>query len=273
MSRGRRGGRGSGRGNNGDYLDRAVQQGIGEIIEHHPQFGGVENYLVQHLDKKRLGDKATALFQEAQSRGMHGDAQKDYVQKGIANYIASGEAFDERAKKIILNKSLEEKAKSGFFSGFSARRELESEKYLDNALKGFRDLYTLLQNQEYQHAMPELVDAARDVYMAGMLKPAIAILREEGLIDDRKYKQLRTKLNEKAKRGTQRTTEAIEHYANYEQVAAGIFGIGGVALLLISISGNITGNVIGNLNKDWNFGFLFGGVLLLFLSYFIFRKK
>jgi len=155
-----------------------------------------------------------------------------------------------------------------------ARRKLKGEKYLDNVMASFQDLYTLFKNGDYAQRMPELTKAVTTVNDMGFLDPAVDILNSYGLIDDRKYNTLKGSIRKRTKESVETAVKGIGSYASgqaYQKAAAFILGIFGVVTLLASGTG-ITGNVIGNLSNS-SFSLIGGGFVLVAVILFFMSSK
>ena len=258
----------------GVNIDDAIHEGIEAIVHDHPRFKDNEDYILRHVDKRRLREGVTHIQkgiheeERRRKRQFSDEERTSFLYHGLANHVASGGAFDDVGKEVILRKGLEEKARKGWF-GAPARRILEGEKYLDNVLDAFRNLYALLKSGDYAQRMPEVAQAVATVYDMGFLDSAVDVLGHYGLIDNRKYQMLKHSIVEKAKTGAKEVEKGVEKYSQHK-AAAIIFGISGVALVLISgtgitgaVIGGIKGNIIGALSR----AFLLGVSALLFFAH------
>ena len=252
-------------------INNAIEQGIDVILELHPRFKENQNYILRHIDKKKLNEKIEKIYENTRERGWSNEKKLEYIRKELTDYVATGAAFDEAGKEVILKSGLEEKARSGLFRGWSARRRLEGEKYLDNVIVAFQDLYSLFKTGEYAENMPEVADAVTTVYEMGFLDPAVDVLKHYNLISPKKYKVLKGSIREKTEEGIGRAMSGIEKYATHKKVAAFILGILGI-LVLISSGIRITGNVVGNLSNTTT-GIIGFFLILISLVFFIWKKK
>ncbi len=261
-------------------INSAVQDGISAITQHHPRFRRLESYIVEHIDKKRLTKKAQEVYGEVRRRGdLDNQEKSSYVHRQIANYVSSGAAFDDEGKEVILKKGLEEKAKKkGFFGnifdveGRRARGELESEKYLDNVMVAFQDLYSLFKTGDYAQRMPEVADAVSTVYDMGFLDPAVDILKHRGLIDGKRYGIIKSSIREKTKHGIEKTVSGMEQYSQYDskKITAAFLGIFGIGIL-VSFGTKITGGAIG-VNQSNAAGAVAGLILLAYSTVLFLRS-
>ncbi len=272
-----------------ELINSAVQEGVGAIVENHPRFKNYENFILKHLDKKELNQKFKELYNHAVSKKFSPDDAAKYIHHGLANYVVSGALFDDVGKEVILKNSLEEKAKSGFFGGLFARRKLEGEKYLDNTVEAFQDLYGLMQQGGYAERMPEVAESLQTIYDVGFLNPALDVLKHYGLIDKSKYNSIKNLVIKKTEEAREGVIKGIEKYAGvidkekqksgeyqqeakhlYQKAAAFILGILGIFFLLNSKL-EITGAIIGASKNDSIIGVLL--IIISFLLFFIgFRK-
>jgi len=256
------------RGNGTDIIDAAIGSGIDAIVEHHPKFRGAEEYITKHIDKKRINKGLRRIEEYVVEKGGDWDEEKKakFIYKNLANYIASGRAFDDSAKEVILKNSLEERA-GGRRRG---RDELEGEKYIDQAGEAFRDIYSLMKSGDYEARMPELAEAVTNIYNIGFLDTALDILKSKGLLDDRKYGLIKESIRERSEEEQEKFGHEMKRYLAPRKVAATIFGILGAGLVVLSGRG-ITGNVIGLSNGNVIGGVV--GILLLVVSGILFLKE
>lgn len=250
-----------------DIINSAIEDGVSAIIEHNPRFD--QEYILEHIDKRRLRGKIKEIYRNIEERGERlSDEEKiRYIHGELADYIATGAAFDELGKRLILKSGLEEKAQSGFFKGLFARRELKGEKYLDDVVGAFKGLYALFKTGDYAKRMPEVAEDVATVYNMGFLNPAIEVLEHYGLINRRRYDILKKSIRERTKEGVEKAVSGIEKYAGYQRATASIFGVFGILLLFISGT-KITGGVISNLFSNSVTSFI--GIFLILISLALF---
>ena len=267
-----------------ELINSSVSEGVEAIIKDHPRFKNYQDFILKHIDQKKLNHKVSELYRGAVSQRFSSDDAANYIHKELLNYIATGAAFDDAGKEVILKKSLEERAESGFFKGFFARRKLEGEKYLDNTMEAFQDLYALMQQGNHAERMPELAKPLTTIYNLGFLDPALDVLQHYGLINKSKYHSIKKSVFERADEARKEVVKGIEKYASYQpaaenqnnyQKAAAIF-LGIVGLAVSVASKNILGATIGGANN--NFSNFVGAVLVLismiwFLKVSKMRKK
>ena len=245
-------------------INDAVGKGIDAIVKHHPRFRENQDYILRHIDKKKLNEKVGEIYEDVNERNWSDDKKLEYIHKELTDYVATGSAFDEAGKEVILKRGLEEKA--GKWWGVGARRKLEGEKYLDYTIEAFQDLYSLFKTGAYAEKMPEVADAVTTVHEMGFLDPAVDVLKHYNLIDKKRYSVLKNSIREKTEEGVRQTIGGIEKYAMYQKAAALIFMIVGAVLILNSLSG-ITGFVISesigtSVSGILGLVFIIGGVLL-----------
>ena len=258
-------------------INSSVSEGVEAIIKDHPRFKNYEDFILKHIDKKKLNHKVSELYSGAVSQRLSSDEAGNYIHKALLNYIATGAAFDDAGKEVILKKSLEERAGSGFFKGFFSRRKLESEKYLDNTMEAFQDLYALMQQGNHAERMPELAKPLTTIYNLGFLDPALDVLQHYGLIDESKYQSIKKSVFKGVDKAREEVVKGIEKYASYQpamenqnsyQKAAAIF-LGIVGLVISVTSKNILGATIGNANNNFS---NFIGIVLVLISMLWFLK-
>lgn len=250
-------------------INAAVEEGINQIMEQHPVFKNKAEYISTHLDKKKLNKKISEIYHLIeQQRNLSEETKAQYLQQGIANYVASGELFDDAGKQIILKNGLEGRVSGGFFRTLFGRQKLDGDKYLNETLGAFQNLYELFKTGDYAQRMPELAQAVTTVNDMGFLDPAVEVLKHYGLIDDRKYDLLKQNIRKKTEQAVTTAVTGIEKYSMYEKAAAIIFGILGL-IVIFSSQISLIGGVIG-ISNNLTTGIV--GGLLIFLSLILFLK-
>ena len=257
--------------NLGKIIDSAVSEGIGAIIESHPRFTDQEEFLASHIDKRKLnkyvGEAIEAIKEDVTERDQMEALEEMYGT--TASYIASGELFTEKGKEVVLRKSWEEGSKK-WFRGRGAREILEGERYLDQVMGSFRDLYHLFKTGDHAERMPELASAVSTVYDMGFTDAAVNILYESGLMDEKRYKTFKRAIREKTKKGVETTGESLTKYFMPEKIAASVIGVIGLGVLLSTNS--ITGNIIGT-STNTNIGAMVLGAAALGIGVWLFFRK
>lgn len=251
-----------------NYINSAIQEGINSLVKAHPRFSGFQEYLAKHIDTNKIGEKTQQLYNEAESMGYNGDRARQFIAKGIREYIASGEMLDERGKAVILKNSLEEK--TGFLQRIFKGKNNQGEKYLDNTMGAFQDLYSMFNSGNYAERMPELQESISTLYDLQFLDPAIDVLKSYGLMDTKKHKALKEQVYRRANEQSENLVSGIEKRVMYspQQVAASIIGFLGICLIIFNLK--ITGAVIGTSNFSIS-GII--GLFILFLSLIFFLKS
>lgn len=253
---------------NEKLINSAIQYGLGVLAKDHPSFN--LEYIKNHVDERALKEKLEEISEEIGTGGFFEGRKGKKLYKTLADYVASGNVLDDEGKKVILRGGLEEKAKSGFFRGFFARRELKKEKYLDKVIGAFKDLYLLISTGNYADKMPELTEAATTIYRLDFFDSAMDILNSRGVMSNRKYKLIKKKIRETIESTAEPVLKNPENY--FQQATAAI--LGGLGLLLFFASSTITGGVIGSMEN--NEIRLIGAVLFfiaLFILFLIVKKK
>jgi hypothetical protein len=249
----------------GDSINSAVKQGIEAIVEEHPKFANFQEYLLKHLDKKKIQEKVYELYEEASKNQMNEENAKRYIYNEIADYVASGEVLDERGKKMVLKSGLEEK--TGFLHKFFHKQKFDGEKYLNNTMEAFNDLYALFKSGDYAQRMPELTQSVATLHDLNFLDPAVDVLESYGLIDSKKHKFLKENIYKKVGEESKKVVGGIEKYIVPQKVAASIIGFAGIMLLVFNLT--ITGAVIGS-NSQITVG-TFGMFMIFFALLLFFR--
>jgi len=246
-----------------NYLEEAIREGISSILKEHPRFAGFEEYFLKHIDKKKIRENISAL--KNKTTGMSGYKLYSFIYQEIADYVSSGEAFDERGKNVILKNSLEGKTEGRtLLQKLFRKPKFDGEKYLDETMEAFGDLYSLFKTGDYSTRMPELTKSVETLYDLKFLNPAIDILKENGMIDSKKYSFLKKEVYSRAQEASKNVVGGIEKYFSPQKIAASILGFLGISLF--AMSSKITGAVIGARESDYYWIF---GILMMIISVFI----
>jgi uncharacterized membrane protein len=254
-----------------------VEKGIDAIIKKHPRFKGRKKEIFEHIDLTRLKERAYDIYQNLANKKMSEEKRREYIIKELSDYVSTGIAFDDEGKEIIILKGLEEKAKSGFIRGYSARKMWKGEQYLDRGLALAHNLSYIMESGDYTKKMPEIAEAASVLEDMRLLDPLIKAMRYNGSLDEKEYRFLQNKVYEKTRKSEGTIKSGIEKYfteekeKTLEKIAASILAIFGISLIIAS--SKITGAVIG-ISKNVVSSFIgifivFGALLLFSLS----RKK
>jgi len=258
-------------------IDGAIEEGMDAILKHHPKFRGAVEYIEKHIDKKRLAHGISEIQRYIAEKGENWNEEQraEFMYKNLANYVASGGAFDDSAKEVILKGSLEEKAnetKPGWF-GLRKRqlqREVEGEKCLDKVTDAFGDVYSLMKSGDYAQRMPELAQAVGTIYDMGFLDSTVDVLQEKGLLNRGQYSAIKRAIKERREEAIEESGEHIKKYIEPRKVAASIIGLSGLSVIIMSRA-SITGNVVGVSSNNIVSGLF--GITLLIISIIIFLKK
>lgn len=259
-------------------VNSAVQEGVGAISEAHPRFS--PEFLAQYIDPKRINQYAHKISQKAGEYQEQGRDPREVIEKTyktLAARVASGKLFNEKGREIVLGESWQKKSRRwfGLFGGGKAREVLEGEKYLDDAMRSFRDIYNLMKSGNYAQRMPELANAVASIYDLGFLDAAANILYQNGQLKEGKYLALKQAIREKTGRRIEQTQEYLNRTFS-QSLAAAVLAIVGLAVLFASynISGNaVTGNVIGTANNSSAAAVIFGLFSFILGIYLFVRKK
>lgn len=257
-------------------LKNAVERGIDAIIENHPKFRGAEDYITRHINKSRLNKGLKRIRDYVSENGSDWDEERkvNFIYDSLANYVASGRAFDESAKQVILKNSLEERVgKRGLFSKMFSRKnhsELEGEEEFEKVTDSFREIYDLMKTGDYAAHMPDLANAATEVYKMGFLDSTVDILKSRGLMDDEKYTVLKQSIRERTREESYNMGSAIKRHMYGKKITASIIGLFGLGLLILSGRG-LTANVINMDGGNTTGGFI--GLILFVTSLFLLFEK
>ena len=263
-----------------EAINSAVDYGISAIIKSRPRFRGFKGVLSKYIDMKRVTNRVSDVYLhlEGSGRAKNGVLSQegiDYLQENIANYVASGEAFDEAGKKIVLKRGLEEKARQeGILNLFSRRRakeELKGINSLDRSLGFYGKVHRAFE-EGGGYGMAELQKPLEYLSRAGFLHAALELSKEEGEISDREYRRISKNVAEGVGKSRGEYLGGLEKYSQYapEKIAAGILAILGAGIFIAS-GAEITGNAVGG--AGGNISGIFLGILLLFVSSVLFLRS
>ena len=251
-----------------DLINGAIEEGMAAIFKEHPRFKQYGQYISEHIDQRKLKSGVKRIYGYIQTEGKDWSEEKKsrFIHKNLANYVASGGIFDDKAKEVLLKGSLEEK--SGRRS--SSRKEVEGEKYLDEVGSAFRDLYGMMKSGDYAQRMPEFAEAVTTVYDLGFLRSAIDILDSYGLVSKGSYNAIRERIKERTEEETYKVKEVYKKMLEPKKVAAAV--VSGLGLGLVAASGSgLTGNVIGASGGNAIGGVL--GFVILIAGWFLYMQS
>lgn len=255
----------------------AISEGIERIVENHPRFKDQQQNVMRHVDRGKLRNGLQSIEQyirklEESGKEISPEQEAQIKYESLAKYVASGGAFDNAGKELILRQSLTERAIRR--PRGPAARQLGGEQYLDKVGVAFRQLYDMFKSGDYAQHMPEVAKAVSTVYSLGFLSPAVDLMYHSGLMNEKRYAILKENIHARVREGTRVTEEAMQKYgvgeevreekysqknkengkivnANFEQqkyrpgkVAAMFLGVTGIIIMLFS-GLNYTGGVIG----------------------------
>lgn len=257
----------------GNLLENVVNSAANEaaniMSQKRPRFS--KQFILRYMNQRALTDYATKVAPYLQEGKISPEEAYSY----LASHIVSGEFLTEEGREMILESGLEKEAqKWGGVSILSpsarkARKILKGEKYLDEAMGAFRDIYNLITSDEnYAKHMPELSQAVMALYELGFRDVTLTALRKR--LPKNKYMA--------AKLGIAKASEHVGEYvqktlSNYfsQSVAAAVLAILGIIVLFTTNS--ITGNVIGTTNNSNIPALIFGAFLFIAGIFFIMRIK
>jgi hypothetical protein len=252
-------------------VNSAVQEGVGIIASNQPKF--TPELLAQYLDPKKLNQYALSIARKAEEYQQQGKDPQDAINhayRTLAGKVASGRLFNDRGKEIVLNEGLQKRAKRMWFGRGAAKEVLEGEKYLDDAMKSMRDVYTLMKSGDYAKKMPDLANALSKLDDLGFLDATSNILYKNGQLNEGKYMALKSAIRDKTEKRVGDVQKYIDHYFS-QSLAAAVLAIVGIGVLFTS--NGITGNVIGTAKETNIVALIFGGISLIFGIYLLSKLK
>lgn len=246
-----------------DLINHAVKAGLQSLISQ-PGMEYSNVFITHNLDKEKVYSVVDEIEKELEKQKITSpEEQYKIIYKGIASYVASGNALNDKGKKILLEKGSKGKLDQSMLekiASFFKPNKFEGEKYFEKASNAYRDMYDILsQNEVAQQEIPELTKAAKAMKMYGFLDTALNIFKTHGMMDEKLYKQLSKELYQKttikAHKGMKgieqyimskdEGEEAVERQLAYQKVAAGVIGFLGMILIITNL--RMTGAVVGGI--------------------------
>lgn len=233
-----------------EKLGQAIDYGIQKLVNENPRFKGFENYLYEHLDKKALNHSMAEIIKSG---------GQDNFYTLVSEYVARGKVLDEKGQRIVLGQG----KKKSFFR----RKTGDLEKIADSAT----NLSGLLSNEAYTQYVPEIAQEIYKLNQARFLDTTLDIMKEEGIINDKKYKVFKQAYRQGMEQGMQGIQAGMQKYADSytQKIAAGVLLVIGFGILIPQLS-SITGASIGT-DITRNLSFWAGAILVGIGSYLGFK--
>ena len=266
-------------------LDKTIRPAsefaIKTIAEDYPAFASSAPYIASHIDQNRVMDKFYELYGQVKDSKKDRKDKEKFIFNGIANYIASGEAFDEQGNEIIFGKGLNEK--TGFFHRMIKRQRLKGERELNSKMRMMNEVYNLVTSnpEEYSKLAPGVMKRAVYLKRANLMQPLAKILKSHGNMSEREIRNFYRDVNAYAKENIPEMKEEMNSYLRIEKnegnsggqkgnasklesmaQAAAILSFFGFGLVLARLPG-ITGSVINSSGLFSDVGSLIGSIILL----------
>ncbi|MEI6731218.1 MAG: hypothetical protein WCK90_00905 [archaeon] len=264
-------------GDDSKLIHSAINYGMQEILKKHPSFAKYGDYISKHVDRTRLQggiEKAYAELAELEKGGKRLSPEKKnkFIYEKIAGYVASGGAFDDHARVVVLKKSLEGRAVDGEKEIKLSASERKDEKYLEQTIDAFRNVYDMFKSGDYAQRMPELTEALGVIEDMGFARSAIDVLYQKGVMDEGKYRAIRGNISKKVRSYATQAQESLAKYSAPKKAAAtaAVIGLSGGIFLMDS---NLSGNVIGSVGASWIGGILLAVGFLGLGGFIYFRNK
>lgn len=239
-----------------EITQQSINEGIYETL--HSETKGFAEY----IDTEKINNRIKEVI------GKKGNLyEKDIaeIRKDIVEGIKGGKYLTEKGQKVILQEAIKPK---GLFERVKYTFARGEKDYVAKAARVSSQLYDLIKIGGYN--MPEIEERAQELKNLGFYRAAIGILHEEGIIRGHDLKAYKKAINEKAKKGLNELTEAVQ-YGAFENAAKIITAIAGTLLLAFS-SANLTGFVIGGNKMDSSYTMAIGFILLIISLLFSLRK-
>jgi|SRR3989344_2661720 len=252
--------------NPGDLVGGAVNEGLARIMKEHPQFRGAQEYIVEHLDERKIQRQYHKLqeYLNQEHPDWNDERKAKFLYTNLERYVASGKPLDKHAKEVVVRKSLHEK---------QGRESGHEDDYVGRVGAAFRDLYHIMKAGDYGQRMPEFEQSVNTINDLGFLDSALDVLNSYGLIEKREYADVKRKARKKIEEETETFGRTYQKYLAPRKVAAGIIGFLGMLLVLFYGMRGITGAAIG-IGGNRIMGGI-AGVFLIIISlvFFIFGKN
>ena len=258
-------------------INEGIRTGLESLIKNHPELKRQGAHLINYLDSEGIDSYVTDAIEEASEEKGGKLENKDIssIVKTVAKSVSNADAFDDKGKEIILRRaSLEQQKGEGFFKYLSkgkvgkafgslgASKLLKQEDYVTRAAESFGEILELMKSGGYAQHMPQLEEAAKEIYHAGFFSSAADILFREKLMNSSTYNQIKKAVYTKSKSYVETFSEGMKAYFEkpvVKNATSAVLGVIGLASLIANNS--ITGNVIG-MTKPNIFGLL-GGLILV----------
>jgi hypothetical protein len=277
-----------------DLINQAVNAGLQSLISQ----PGMENsnvFITHNLDKEKVYSAVDEIEKELEKQKITSPKEQyKILYKGIASYVASGNALKEKGRKILFEKGYKGKLDQSMLekiASFFKPNKFEGEKYFEKALNAYGDMYDILsQDKVAQQEIPELTKAAKSMKMYGFLDTALNIFKAHGMMDEKLYNQLSKELYQKttvkAHKGMKgieqyimskdeeekehNSEKAVERYLTYQKIATGTIGVFGMMLIITNL--RMTGAAVGSLS-NLTLGILGMGMAAFALLVFLKNQK
>ncbi len=251
-----------------DVFNSAVQEGIYNLTKLRP---GVNlEYISKHINQNAINEKIEEINERTYD--IPEKQKEDYIKKELSEYVASGRMLDDSGKALILREGLEKKV--GLLDKIrNVFVKPNSERYLDEVIDSFQDVYLLMKSGDYAQRMPELAEAVTTVNDLGFLRATIDVLKYRGVKGiQNKYTLFKKIIKEGIEESAEKAVGGIGKYIVPQQIQKAVAIIlSFIGILFIGFSGNnITGDVIGNLP---NTSLEITGVALILFSLILFLTR
>jgi len=258
-----------------------IDQAIAEYLEKLPsEYGLPASYIQNQINPEKIQDFMNKYLEKASrivGEGYKPEADQNLIPE-LKKYLASGEALSEQLKKAGSletalmqnnpdNRSFGQRFRDWFFG------KKPEKQYDSSSVTPIEDLARLFESDKnYQALMPEVYSGvklgAQAKYATNILKVAYG----NKLISEEKARQgMRDsyKIMEKSKAQIGKGIESL--LSNLSQVAAGIFGVLGILVLMMQLE--FTGAVVGSdLSTSWGAYYGLGLILIALVMFVLLRK-
>lgn len=270
-----------------DLINNAVKAGLQSLISR-PGMENANVFITHNLDKEKVYSAVDEMKNELKNRKITSpEEQYKIIYKGIASYVASGNALKDKGRKILFEKGYKGKLDQNMLekiASFFKPNKFEGERYFEKALNAYGDMYDILSQDEVaQQEIPELTKAAKAMKMYGFLDTALNIFKTHGMMDEKLYKQLSQELYQKTTVKAHKGMKGIEQYILskdeneneekkevYQKVASLMIFLFGLTLVITKI--RMTGAAVGTIT-NLTLGLLGMGLVALALLIFLKSQK
>lgn len=245
------------------------------------EYGLPKAYVENQIDKEKLGEyinKYASTAAQTFGKDYKLETDPNFIPE-IKKYLLSGEAFSEQLKKAgsleesLTKTSYDHRSFAQKFKDWFIGKRVEEQDYKKAEFDPINNLAGLFESDpNYQRLMPSVAQGLSLGAQAKYGNQIVKVAYANNLIDEEKARKGIEDSYKIMKKSKELVGKGIENYlTNLSKIAAGIFGVLGVLVLMMQMQ--FTGAVVGtNLNNSW--GIYYGlGLILISLVMFVLLKN